>query len=66
MSKAKTARAKTPKEPLPPAERLKRLFTSLCAQIDGGHLERAQDLQEECVTESRARSRSRGRTSIRP
>jgi signal recognition particle subunit SRP72 len=39
--KAKTARAKTPKEPLPPAERLKRLFTSLCAQIDGGHLQNA-------------------------
>jgi signal recognition particle subunit SRP72 len=39
--KAKTARAKTPKAPLPPAERLKRLFTSLCAQIDGGHLQNA-------------------------
>ncbi|KAI0644856.1 hypothetical protein C8Q79DRAFT_968167 [Trametes meyenii] len=26
-----------PKQPLPVADRLKRLFTSLCAQIDGGH-----------------------------
>jgi len=29
------------KQSLPPAERLKRLFTSLCAQIDGGHLSNA-------------------------
>ncbi|KAG6902282.1 hypothetical protein C0995_002214 [Termitomyces sp. Mi166 len=27
----------TPKQPLSTAERLRRLFTSLCAQIDGGH-----------------------------
>ncbi|KAJ3510570.1 hypothetical protein NLJ89_g4599 [Agrocybe chaxingu] len=27
----------TPKQPLSSQERLKRLFTSLCAQIDGGH-----------------------------
>lgn len=30
-----------PKQPLPVAERLKRLFTSLCAQIDGGHFTNA-------------------------
>lgn len=29
------------KEPLPVPERLKRLFTSLCAQIDGGHFSNA-------------------------
>ncbi|EKM53538.1 uncharacterized protein PHACADRAFT_148180 [Phanerochaete carnosa HHB-10118-sp] len=29
------------KEPLPVTERLKRLFTSLCAQIDGGHFSNA-------------------------
>ena len=27
----------TPKQPLSAADRLKRLFTSLCAQIDGGY-----------------------------
>ena len=31
----------TPKQPLPVADRLKRLFTSLCAQIDGGHFANA-------------------------
>ncbi|KAJ3554431.1 hypothetical protein NM688_g3108 [Phlebia brevispora] len=31
----------TPKQPLSTAERLKRLFTSLCAQIDGGHFTNA-------------------------
>ncbi|PPQ97723.1 hypothetical protein CVT26_001913 [Gymnopilus dilepis] len=31
----------TPKQPLPVPERLKRLFTSLCAQIDGGHFSNA-------------------------
>ncbi|KDQ56463.1 hypothetical protein JAAARDRAFT_312486 [Jaapia argillacea MUCL 33604] len=30
-----------PKEPLTVSERLKRLFTSLCAQIDGGHFTNA-------------------------
>ncbi|KAI0733820.1 hypothetical protein C8Q72DRAFT_557249 [Fomitopsis betulina] len=29
------------KQPLPPADRLKRLFTSLCAQIDGGYFANA-------------------------
>ncbi|KAF4620259.1 hypothetical protein D9613_001069 [Agrocybe pediades] len=31
----------TPKQPLSTQERLKRLFTSLCAQIDGGHFSNA-------------------------
>lgn len=31
----------TPKQPLPVADRLKRLFTSLCAQIDGGYFANA-------------------------
>jgi signal recognition particle subunit SRP72 len=30
-----------PKAPLPVDEQLKRLFNSLCAQIDGGHLPNA-------------------------
>ena len=30
-----------PKAPLPVADRLKRLFTSLCAQLDGGHFANA-------------------------
>lgn len=30
-----------PKQPLTLPERLKRLFTSLCAQIDGGHFDNA-------------------------
>ena len=39
---SKTARQKAaPKQPLPVADRLKRLFTSLCAQIDGGHFANA-------------------------
>jgi signal recognition particle subunit SRP72 len=43
-TKIKNAKAKTPakpKQPLPEPERLKQLFTSLCAQIDGGHLANA-------------------------
>ncbi|KAF8058543.1 hypothetical protein FPV67DRAFT_1565451 [Lyophyllum atratum] len=35
------ARKSTPKQPLSVPERLKRLFTSLCAQIDGGHFNNA-------------------------
>ncbi|KAG5640831.1 hypothetical protein DXG03_006884 [Asterophora parasitica] len=35
------ARSKTPKQPLSTPERLRRLFTSLCAQIDGGHFSNA-------------------------
>ncbi|KAJ2922796.1 hypothetical protein H1R20_g14277, partial [Candolleomyces eurysporus] len=31
----------TPKKPIPVPEKLKRLFTSLCAQIDGGHFANA-------------------------
>ncbi|OCH91069.1 hypothetical protein OBBRIDRAFT_792683 [Obba rivulosa] len=38
-SKDKTRRK--PKQPLPAPERLCRLFTSLCAQIDGGHFANA-------------------------
>lgn len=38
VSKTTHTKKKTAlKQPLSPAERLKRLFTSLCAQIDGGH-----------------------------
>ncbi|KAG6852915.1 hypothetical protein C0991_008174 [Blastosporella zonata] len=40
-SKPTGARKSTPKQPLTLAERLKRLFTSLCAQIDGGHFANA-------------------------
>ncbi|TFK45135.1 hypothetical protein BDQ12DRAFT_695377 [Crucibulum laeve] len=36
-----SARKATPKQPLPVPERLKRLFTSLCAQVDGGHFSNA-------------------------
>ncbi|KAF5374696.1 hypothetical protein D9615_008926 [Tricholomella constricta] len=36
-----SARKTTPKQALSVAERLKRLFTSLCAQIDGGHFHNA-------------------------
>ncbi|KAF8623393.1 hypothetical protein AX17_007431 [Amanita inopinata Kibby_2008] len=36
-----SARKAEPKKPLPLPERLKRLFTSLCAQIDGGHFHNA-------------------------
>ena len=39
---SRTTRKKAaPKQPLPVADRLKRLFTSLCAQIDGGHFANA-------------------------
>jgi signal recognition particle subunit SRP72 len=44
LSKAtgKKSKAKPiPKEPLSTSERLKRLFSSLCAQIDGGHYNNA-------------------------
>ncbi|KZP15509.1 hypothetical protein FIBSPDRAFT_912464 [Athelia psychrophila] len=37
LSKERKAAASRPKQPTPVPERLKRLFTSLCAQIDGGH-----------------------------
>ncbi|KAJ2918323.1 hypothetical protein MD484_g2091, partial [Candolleomyces efflorescens] len=39
-SKANKKKA-TPKKPIPVPEKLKRLFTSLCAQIDGGHFANA-------------------------
>ncbi|KAI0359468.1 hypothetical protein OH77DRAFT_1419967 [Trametes cingulata] len=38
---AKARQKAAPKQPLPVADRLKRLFTSLCAQIDGGHFANA-------------------------
>jgi signal recognition particle subunit SRP72 len=38
---ANKRKANTPKQPAPVSERLKRLFTSLCAQIDGGHFANA-------------------------
>ncbi|KAG7091481.1 hypothetical protein E1B28_010512 [Marasmius oreades] len=34
-------RKSTPKQPIPVPDRLKRLFNSLCAQIDGGHFTNA-------------------------
>ncbi|KAL0056687.1 hypothetical protein AAF712_016707 [Marasmius tenuissimus] len=34
-------RKSTPKQPIPVPDRLKRLFNSLCAQIDGGHFSNA-------------------------
>ncbi|KAK7691524.1 hypothetical protein QCA50_004923 [Cerrena zonata] len=37
---AKTLK-KTSKQPLPTSEKLKRLFNSLCAQVDGGHFSNA-------------------------
>ncbi|KAJ3520443.1 hypothetical protein NMY22_g12755 [Coprinellus aureogranulatus] len=40
-SKKGPNRKATPKQPIPVPERLKRLFTSLCAQIDGGHFTNA-------------------------
>lgn len=40
-SHAKKAAPKTPKQPLPLPDRLKRLFTSLCAQVEGGHFSNA-------------------------
>ncbi|KAI0753567.1 hypothetical protein C8Q80DRAFT_1152911 [Daedaleopsis nitida] len=36
-----TRKKAAPKQPLPVADRLKRLFTSLCAQIEGGHFANA-------------------------
>jgi signal recognition particle subunit SRP72 len=36
-----SARKTSPKPPLGVPERLSRLFTSLCAQIDGGHFNNA-------------------------
>jgi signal recognition particle subunit SRP72 len=38
---SKSGRAVATKQPLPVSERLRRLFTSLCAQIDGGHFTNA-------------------------
>ncbi|THG95626.1 hypothetical protein EW026_g6065 [Hermanssonia centrifuga] len=38
---ARKSKKTTPKQPLPISEKLKRLFTSLCAQIDGGHFSNA-------------------------
>ncbi|KAI0782942.1 hypothetical protein C8Q75DRAFT_488327 [Abortiporus biennis] len=40
-AKPPKTKAKSSKQPPPPAERLKRLFTSLCAQIDGGYFTNA-------------------------
>lgn len=40
-SKKGLNRKATPKQPIPAAERLRRLFTSLCAQIEGGHFTNA-------------------------
>lgn len=37
----KNVKHKIPKKSIPTAERLKRLFTSLCAQIEGGHFSNA-------------------------
>ncbi|KAI0343443.1 hypothetical protein BDW22DRAFT_1392957 [Trametopsis cervina] len=37
----KTRQKAAPKQPITTAERLKRLFNSLCAQIDGGHFSNA-------------------------
>ncbi|KAL0955521.1 hypothetical protein HGRIS_001759 [Hohenbuehelia grisea] len=37
----KSAQKSTPKQSIPVPERLKRLFKSLCAQIDGGHFSNA-------------------------
>ncbi|KAI1783499.1 hypothetical protein LXA43DRAFT_332966 [Ganoderma leucocontextum] len=41
QSKRTTRQKAAPKQLLPVADRLKRLFTSLCAQIDGGHFANA-------------------------
>src|ERR1700722_14887590 len=41
MKRAARKVASTAKPSLPESERLKRLFTSLCAQIDGGHFKNA-------------------------
>ncbi|KAF8652662.1 hypothetical protein AX16_004268 [Volvariella volvacea WC 439] len=35
------SQTRPPKQPVPVAEKLKRLFTSLCAQIEGGHFSNA-------------------------
>ncbi|KAF4598932.1 hypothetical protein EYR38_007345 [Pleurotus pulmonarius] len=40
-SSIKNSKRGPTKQPLPISERLKRLFTSLCAQIDGGHFSNA-------------------------
>ncbi|KIJ63486.1 hypothetical protein HYDPIDRAFT_29293 [Hydnomerulius pinastri MD-312] len=40
-SKSSRPSKNQPKQPVPLEERLKRLFTSLCAQIDGGHFTNA-------------------------
>ncbi len=37
----KSKKKATPKQPLSVSERLRRLFSSLCAQIDGGHFSNA-------------------------
>ncbi|KIP08706.1 hypothetical protein PHLGIDRAFT_104050 [Phlebiopsis gigantea 11061_1 CR5-6] len=41
QTKSRVKKTTARKQPLPAGERLKRLFTSLCAQIDGGHFENA-------------------------
>ncbi|KAF5317390.1 hypothetical protein D9611_003604 [Ephemerocybe angulata] len=41
LAKKGPNRKAAPKQPIPPAERLRRLFTSLCAQIEGGHFANA-------------------------
>ncbi|EMD32887.1 hypothetical protein CERSUDRAFT_57604 [Gelatoporia subvermispora B] len=40
-AKVKDKAQRKPKQPLPAPDRLRRLFTSLCAQIDGGHFANA-------------------------
>jgi signal recognition particle subunit SRP72 len=44
-----SARKSGPKPPLAIPDRLKRLFTSLCAQIDGGHFNNAIKTCEKSV-----------------
>lgn len=46
------ARKATPKQPLGVQERLKRLFTSLCAQIDGGHYNNAIKTCDKSIADS--------------
>lgn len=41
QTKSRVKKAPANKKPLSVNERLKRLFTSLCAQIDGGHFKNA-------------------------
>ena len=50
-SKKHQKRAPAKKQPPPAADRLKRLFTSLCAQIDGGYFVNAIKTcdKSECV-----------------